>query len=33
MCDDGEAENLEAAAAIRDWKDHIVTRDEHMYGF
>ena len=33
MCDNGEAENLEAAAAMLDWQDHIINPDEHMYGF
>ena len=33
MCDKGEAENLEAAAAMLDWQDHIINPDEHMYGF
>ena len=31
MIDDGEAATLEAAAAIRDWQDHIINKDEHMY--
>ena len=33
MCDNGEAESLEAAAAMLDWQDHIINPDEHMYGF
>jgi hypothetical protein len=33
MCDNGEAGNLEAAAAMLDWQDHIINPDEHMYGF
>ena len=33
MCDSGEAESLEAAAAMLDWQDHIINPDEHMYGF
>jgi hypothetical protein len=33
MCDAGEAETLEAAAAMLDWQDHIINPDEHMYGF
>ena len=33
MCDSGEAETLEAAAAMLDWQDHIINPDEHMYGF
>jgi hypothetical protein len=33
MCDSGDAQNLEAAAAMLDWQDHIINKDEHMYGF
>jgi hypothetical protein len=33
MCDSGEADTLEAAAAMLDWQDHIINPDEHMYGF
>jgi hypothetical protein len=33
MCDKGEAKTLAAAAAILDWQDHIILKDEHMYGF
>ena len=33
MCDAGEAPNLEGAAAMLDWQDHIINKDEHMYGF
>ena len=33
MCDSGEAESLDAAAAMLDWQDHIINPDEHMYGF
>jgi len=30
---DGEAENVEAAAAMLDWQDGVINPDEHMYGF
>ena len=33
MCKSGEAANLEAAAAMLDWQDHVINPDEHMYGF
>ena len=29
----GDAETLEAAAAMLDWQDHVINPDEHMYGF
>jgi hypothetical protein len=33
MVEDGEAENIEAAAARLDWQDTVINPDEHMYGF
>ena len=33
VCDSGDAANLEAAAAMLDWQDHVMNPDEHMYGF
>jgi len=33
MVTDGEAETLEAAAAMLDWQDSVINPDEHMYGF
>jgi hypothetical protein len=33
MVEDGEAENIEAAAARLDWQDTVIQPDEHMYGF
>jgi hypothetical protein len=33
MVEDGEAENVEAAAARLDWQDTVINPDEHMYGF
>ena len=33
MVDDGQADNLEAAAQLLDWQDAIIDPDEHMYGF
>lgn len=33
MVEDGEAENVEAAAARLDWQDTVIQPDEHMYGF
>ena len=33
MVSDGEAANLEAAAARLDWQDTVINPDEHMYGF
>lgn len=29
----GEAENLQAAAVMLDWKDGIIHPAEHLYGF
>ncbi len=33
MVEDGEADNIEAAAARLDWQDTVINPDEHMYGF
>ena len=33
MVSEGEAETLEAAAAMLDWQDGVINPDEHMYGF
>ena len=33
MVSDGEAGNIEAAAARLDWHDTVINPDEHMYGF
>jgi hypothetical protein len=29
----GEAENVAAAAVMLDWKDGIIHKAEHLYGF
>jgi len=29
----GEAESVAAAAALLDWKDGIIHKAEHLYGF
>ena len=33
MVQQGEAENIEAAASMLDWQDTIINKPEHMYGF
>jgi len=33
MVSDGQAETLEAAAALLDWQETVIHPDEHMYGF
>ena len=33
MIQQGQAENLEAAASMLDWQDAIINKPEHMYGF
>jgi hypothetical protein len=33
MVEDGQAETMEAAAALLDWQDTVINPDEHMYGF
>ena len=33
MVEDGQAETVEAAAAMLDWQDTVIMPDEHMYGF
>jgi hypothetical protein len=33
MMEDGQAETMEAAAALLDWQDTVINPDEHMYGF
>ena len=33
MVEDGEAGNIEAAAARLDWQDTVINPEEHMYGF
>ncbi|HYR82895.1 MAG TPA: hypothetical protein VE422_02335 [Terriglobia bacterium] len=33
MVSDGQAETLEAAAAMLDWQETVIQPDEHMYGF
>ena len=33
MVTKGEAENVAAAAVMLDWKDGIINKAEHLYGF
>ena len=33
MVKDGQAENLQAAASMRDWQESVINPQEHMYGF
>src|SRR5688572_2128080 len=33
MVQEGQAENLQAAASMLDWQDAIINKPEHMYGF
>jgi hypothetical protein len=33
MVQQGEAENIDAAASMLDWQDAIINKPEHMYGF
>ena len=33
MIEDGQAADLQGAAAILDWQESIINPDEHMYGF
>jgi hypothetical protein len=33
MVQQGEAENVDAAASMLDWQDAIINKPEHMYGF
>jgi hypothetical protein len=33
MVQQGQAENLEAAASMLDWQDAIINKPDHMYGF
>jgi hypothetical protein len=33
MIEDGQATSIEAAAAMLDWQDTVISPDEHMYGF
>jgi hypothetical protein len=33
MVRQGQAESLEAAAAMLDWQDAIINKPDHMYGF
>ena len=33
MVKDGQAEDLKAAATMRDWQESVINPEEHMYGF
>jgi hypothetical protein len=33
MVKDGQAEDLQAAATMRDWQESVINPPEHMYGF
>lgn len=33
MVDEGEADTLEKAAVLLDWRESVIDPDEHMYGF
>ncbi|MBV7330908.1 hypothetical protein KFU94_22215 [Chloroflexi bacterium TSY] len=33
MVDDGDAQDLEAAARLLDWQQSFIDSNEHMYGF
>jgi hypothetical protein len=33
MVREGQAEDLQAAATMRDWQESVINPQEHMYGF